>query len=100
MNTMQDWEGLLPDLATWCKTRGNMAKLVLAIGAVLLFISLIYVPWRAQLSSGRNFDRGYAWIWSPPDSSATVDYGRIFLEAAAVVVLTGAVYFLSSKRNP
>jgi len=76
-----------------------MAKLVLAVGAMLLFISLVYVPWRAQLIGERYFNRGYSWIWSSPSPNATIDYGRVILQAVALIVVIAAGLFSFFKTK-
>jgi len=74
-------------------------------GLVLVAGLCLYVPWRAPntLRPVTWTSLGYAFLWSPPDNPAVIDFGRWglgLLVLAAIAGLSGALEVSASLRPP
>lgn len=82
-------------------------RLVLALGAVLIALQLLYPPWRVVYHSedGLNIQNlGRAWIWNKPENSHSVSGGvRIHSSGvtpgiAIVAIATFVAFHLTRTR--
>jgi hypothetical protein len=95
-------------------------KRFLTIVASLFIFSCLFPPWRA--TTGAKFPMGYGSVFSPPHIQAVVeksrgslhgmefvvspnyyaqiDFGRLFLEWAALAAITGMFWLLVLKPKP
>jgi hypothetical protein len=65
---------------------------ILAVYSISVAAASLYVPWAAFYGTryaSRQGSLGYAFLWDPPGSEASVDFARLFLEILAIT----AIYF-------
>ena len=79
-------------------------RVVLWIGLGLLFATCLVPPWACGggvsggISAGHSTEYGFLFI--PPGSARSISFSALFVEWAAVVILTGgALFMLRDKRH-
>ena len=86
-----------------------MRRFILIAALLLFTASCLYVPWRMRVPYGTLFV-GYAPLWTGPRyvwvggfsaglvrERATIDYGRVGLECAALAALTAVALLLANR---
>jgi len=78
-------------------------KIVLAAGATLVLLMLIFPPFHVQFR-GTTFNMGYAFVLDPPEHgyiTASVNVGMLAVQWLAVLLITALAFFMlkSSRRT-
>lgn len=68
----------------------------LIIGALVLLVSCLFVPWYAEDDTG-YLDFGYAWFFSEP--AVYLDIHRLLVEWMAIAAATAAAFLIQRETE-
>ena len=84
----------------------NRRKIIISIALVVIILMGLFPPWVEKLKTkDLQLERplGYGFISSPPETdhpySLSIDFSRLFLQWAVVILVTGLCIFLSKKKG-
>src|SRR4030042_3448330 len=75
----------------------DKSRKIIVIGYLIaVLFSVLIVPWKREIYSYK-LDKGYSFIFSPPQPVSSIDYGTLIMEIVALTAIAGIFYLLSDK---
>ncbi len=73
-------------------------RTAIIIAGIVMILMLLFPPFQLHWGPGRVFNKGYGFLFAPPDHRGTVDVSLLLIQWLLVVVLGLGAVFLFKDR--
>ncbi len=78
-------------------------KMILAVGAGVVVMMMLFPPFQFHTLGGATFNKGYAFILDPPElndmGDATVNSLLLLVQWVGVGVVSASLWFVAKNKN-